>query len=290
VSDRRPSSAIRRILVALDASPHSLKALETAVEFAARMQAELAGLFVEDIELLRLAESPYASEILYPSATIAPLHRAGMESKLRAHSEQARKALAAAADRARVSWSFRTARGDVTSEVLAAAAEADLLAMAALGGSLGRGFGLGSAALELALNTIPVLLLPVHGLPFKGDLLVLYDGSRDARRRIPFARELARAGANRITVLIAAADNERAMRMQDELAAMLDDCGAEVNYRSFDPKDEAALLRAVKAEKAGVLLLTGRKSLEKLPRLEKFLGEREIPVLLLCNGREAEAE
>lgn len=279
---------IRRILVALDASPRSLAALDAAVEFAARMQAELAGLFVEDVELLRLAESPFAREILCPSATVAPVHRAGMESKLRAQSERAKKALAAAADRARVPWSFRTARGHLASEVLAAAAEADLLALAAIGCAFGQGFRLGSSALERAASTIPVLLLPERGLPFKGDLIVLYDGSHDAKRRISIAADLAHAGVNRITVLLAAADKERAARMRDDLDPVLKEAGAEVHYRSYDPKDEATLLRAVKAEGASVLVLPGRKSLEKLPRLEKFLGESEMPVLLLCEASEAE--
>jgi nucleotide-binding universal stress UspA family protein len=281
---------IRRILVALDASPHSLTALEAAVEFAARLQAELAGLFVEEVELLRLAESPFAREILYPSATVAPMHRAGMESKLKAQSERAKGALSAAAERARVPWSFRTARGHFVSEVLAAAAEADLLAMSGMGGSCGRGFRFGSTALDLAVSAIPVLLLPALGLPFKGDLLVIYDGTPDAKRRISIAAELARSGVNRITVLLAASDKESAVQMQDELDPVLNAAGAEVRYRSFDPKDEAALLRAVKAEGAGVLVLPGRKSLEKLPRLERFLGETEVPLMVLCEGSETEAE
>ncbi|MGB7837261.1 MAG: universal stress protein, partial [Terrimicrobiaceae bacterium] len=59
---------IRRILVALDASAHSRAALEAACELALGLDAELSGLFVEDINLLRLAQLPFASEISYPSA------------------------------------------------------------------------------------------------------------------------------------------------------------------------------------------------------------------------------
>ena len=52
----------RRILVALDASPHSLAALEAAAELAASLRAELIGLFVEDANLLRVAGFPFARE------------------------------------------------------------------------------------------------------------------------------------------------------------------------------------------------------------------------------------
>lgn len=283
------TSAIRRVLVALDASPQSLAALEAVAEFAARMQAELAGLFVEDVELLRLADSPHAREVLLPSATVVRLERAGMESKLRAHSERARTALANAAKRARVPWSFRTARGHVASEILAAITEADLLAMVTAGCSLGRHFRFGSAALEVAENTLPVLLLHAHGALPHGHLLVLYDESPAAKRRISIAAELAGAGKNRITVLIAEADQRKVQQMQDELEALLAGTGVEVRYRPFDPDDEAALLHAVKAEKAGILVLPGRKSLKKLPQLMHFLEQREIPALLLCDKAETEA-
>ena len=49
---------MRRILVAVDASPHSLAALDAALRLAADLEAEIIGLFVEDINLLRLAGMP----------------------------------------------------------------------------------------------------------------------------------------------------------------------------------------------------------------------------------------
>jgi nucleotide-binding universal stress UspA family protein len=49
-------TTIRRILVALDASPHSFAALEAAAHLAAHLEAELFGLYVEDENLLRGAD------------------------------------------------------------------------------------------------------------------------------------------------------------------------------------------------------------------------------------------
>ena len=56
------TSDVRRILVALDASPHSHAALEEAAALAKPLQAELAGVFVLDAELLRLSALPVARE------------------------------------------------------------------------------------------------------------------------------------------------------------------------------------------------------------------------------------
>ena len=44
---------VERILVAIDTSPYGRSAMEAAAELAAEFQAELLGLFVEDVSLLR---------------------------------------------------------------------------------------------------------------------------------------------------------------------------------------------------------------------------------------------
>ncbi|MGD9028912.1 MAG: universal stress protein, partial [Anaerolineae bacterium] len=54
---------IRRILIALDASSHSIAALRAAARLASSLEAELHGLFVEDINLLRAAGLPMAREL-----------------------------------------------------------------------------------------------------------------------------------------------------------------------------------------------------------------------------------
>lgn len=272
---------IRRILVALDSSPHSLSALEAAVDLAASVEAELAGLFVEDIELLRMADSPFARELLYPSATAAPVNRATMERKLKAQSEQARAALAAAAQRAQVPWSFRTVRGHVTAEVLAAAGEADLLAMGKLGWSLGARVRIGSTALEVAMSTMPVLLLPEHRAFAKLPLLVYFDGSAAARRAILLSGQLVEPSKRGMTVLVAAGGPESALKLQQEVEALLIGKGIQVRYRRIDPEDESGLVRALRGEEAGILVLGSRELLQKLRPVEAVLRESEMPVLLL---------
>lgn len=281
---------IRRILVALDASPHSMAALAAAVELAARLEAELLGLFVEDVELLRLADSPYARELLYPLATEAPLNRASMESKLRAQSEQARQALAAAAKHSQVRWSFRTVRGDVASEVLAAATEADLLAMGKLGWSFGTQFRMGSTALQIAAGTTPVLLLSEHGMPPDVQPVVYYDASPAAKRGLLAAAELAKRGTKTLTLLLAAADQDDALTMRERVNAVLEGKNIEVRYRQIDPQDEVSLLRALKRERPGVLVFGGRELLKKLQPLEELLRETEMALLLLGDAEEPEAK
>jgi nucleotide-binding universal stress UspA family protein len=281
--------AIRRILVALDASPHSMAALEAAAELAAALRADLLGLFVEDVTLLHLADSPYAREILYPAATEAPLNRASMESKLRAQSEQVREALAAAAEHSRIQWSFRVVRGEVTAEVLAAASEFDLLAMGKVGWSLGPQARLGSTARELATSAIPVLLLPEQRLPSDPRLLVRYDASPAARLAVLAAKQLAKPGATDLTVLLAASNRDRALVMQDEVDHLLQGKKINVRYLQIDPDDKMSLLRTLGAQGPGVLILGDRDLLRDPDSLEALLRETQTALLLVGDGPERDA-
>ena len=98
--------SFRRILVALDASAHSLAALQAASEMAAWMESELVGLFLEDINLVRLAGLPFAREVGFPSAISRELDVVAMERALKLVAVQAKQAIAATAERAHVPWSF----------------------------------------------------------------------------------------------------------------------------------------------------------------------------------------
>jgi len=67
--------ALRRILVALDASRSSLEALRAAAALAARMGAELECLFIEDVNLVRLGQLPVARQVTLTGGAAAPSSR-----------------------------------------------------------------------------------------------------------------------------------------------------------------------------------------------------------------------
>ena len=290
MSEPGRAAEIRRILVALDASPHSLPLLKVAAELASKMEAELLGLFVEDIELLRLADSPYACEFLYPSATQTPLSRATMEFKLRTLSEIARKALAAAASRARVQWSFRTVRGEILPEVLAAAGEADLLAISEAGGPLGRPRRVASTALELAAGAAPVLLIPARGIAPGARVAVYFDGSPGSRFGLLVSARMAAATQDGITVLIGAGDAASASARKEEAARLLKGENLKTRYRVISPEDITALVRTLRAERPGIFILGGLEPREKQQWAELLLRDTTMALLLLGNSETSPPE
>jgi nucleotide-binding universal stress UspA family protein len=245
------------------------------------MEAKLLGLFVEDVSLLRFADAPYAREILFPSAAEVPLTRTSMESSLRAQSEWVRETVAAVAQRAQVSWSFRTVRGRVTEEVLAAAGEVDLLAIGKVGWSLGTQARLGSTALKVATSSVPVLLLSGRAVPSQFHFVTYFDRTPAANRALLAAAQLAEVCKRSLTILIAATDQKSIEHMRQDLEAILQGRHIEVRYRQIDPQDEMSVRRAMKGEQAGILVLKGQETIRKLETLESLLRENDIALLLL---------
>jgi len=119
--------AVKRILIALDTSRRGQPALQAAARLAAGTGAELAGLFVEDINLLRLAGLPFAREMGMLAGSRA-LGLPDVERALRVEAARAQRMLAEAARESQAHWTFRIARGQMVVEALAEAA--DLLVMA----------------------------------------------------------------------------------------------------------------------------------------------------------------
>jgi hypothetical protein len=126
VSDEAP---FRRVLVALDASRESRHALETSAEIAGRLRAELVGLFVEDLNLLRMAALP-ASRVLAPGSGACELDVPTIERALRVAADELREVVDAIARRSARPCEFLIARGLVASEVASRSAAGDLVVVA----------------------------------------------------------------------------------------------------------------------------------------------------------------
>jgi nucleotide-binding universal stress UspA family protein len=283
MSEREGGFNLRHILVALDASAHSLAAVEAAADLAAAMQAEMDGLFVEDINLIRLASLPCTREVRH-TASVASLDLEQMERALKAQAAEARQALAAAARRAHVQWSFRVARGRVAHEVLAAAAAADLVTLGKLGRSRSPQARLGSTALRV-LAGAPVALLLVErrrvGAYRLRRVLVVYDGSEGAGRALDAAARLAEASRISLTVLLLADDSGAMQDMKLVAAHAIERRSIEVRWQALPWAEGFNLLRVIQSDEAALLVLS--LSSPQLPEatVGKLLEHVTNPVLLI---------
>jgi nucleotide-binding universal stress UspA family protein len=272
---------IRRILVALDASPHSLAALEAAVELAARFRAELLGLFVEDVNLLRLAELPFAREVGLFSATRRRLDTVEIERELRVQARQVQRSFTVTVKRKEVRGSFRVARGVITSELLTAASKADVLILGKAGWSLARPKRLGSVARAVLSEAPSSTLILQRGTRLGLPALVVYDGSPLAQKALAAAASLVEGEDGRLTVLLLADGLDRARRLQAQADELLRGRELEVRYRSLTESSIPKLTHLVRTEKTGTLVLPARSSILQDETLVEFLDEIEVPVLLV---------
>ncbi len=274
-------ATMERILVALDASGPSLAALEAAAQLAAAHRAEIHGLFVEDRALLRLADAPLVREVGYASASRRAIGVGAMERSLRAVAAQARRALAAAAEASRLRWEFRVARGSVVSELLGAAATADLVVLGRVSRADTQRRRLGSTAREvLAAATGSVLLQrrpPQAGRP----ILLVYDASLACRRALALLPRLQRMTSAELVIVIPAVDATEARRLEREAAGLLGHEGVRLRARRILALDPAELLAVVRAERAGLLVLARVAPLSEWSVLEPLLEAVDTSVLLV---------
>jgi len=207
-----------------------------------------------------------------------------MERALKAQAAEARQALAAAARRAHVQWSFRVARGRVAHEVLAAAAAADLVTLGKLGRSRSPQARLGSTVLRvLAGAPIALLLVQQWRVRARGlrPVLVVYDGSEGAGRALEAAARLAEASGVTLTVLLLADDSGAIQDLKLAVAHSLEGRSIEARWQALALAEGHNLRRAIQSDEAALLVLSLSSARLTRAAVGKLLEQVTNPVLLI---------
>ena len=271
---------IRRILVALDASQHSLEALKAAVNLASSLEAEvLEGLFVEDVNLLKIAGLSIAREVRYPFNVAARLEPARMERQLRAQATQARQALVTACERKHIKWSFRVVRGEVARKVLEAAEEADLLSLGMASRPLFRRSQAGSTARAAAMGSSRSVLIIPQGADIRPPIVVAHDGSSSMQQTIKLAARLAQHVGDYLSVLVLSNAPSTSKQIQTEISEWLQGQDMMIHYRELVGSGVHSIVEAVRTEGSGVLVLKG--SILPKEDIQVLLDEVNCPVMLI---------
>lgn len=249
----KPAGRGERIWVALDSASQSDRALEVAALLAHGASAELAGLFVEDIDLLRLAGLPLAAVMSPFSAIMRPLGFAELERQLRSQAAGLERELARLARGAGLSWSFEVRRGKPLAEALSLPA-ADVMVIA------GRRL------------TAPLPARPGRARATgRGSVILVQDASPAAARALALARELAaRLGAT-LEVIADSEDRAASARLA---AAVRETPGMVVHAAGGD--------LAAQARRADALLVLSVRhpAASTLDLLQDLVPEMRCPLVL----------
>lgn len=280
MSQEQTELIIRRILVALDASPNSQAALDAAANVAALLNAELVGMFVEDINLLRVAQLPFVREVSFPLAEMREIDEEKMERHWHRLAREAKRQLIELANQWNVSWSFDIGRGSVSDQILAAAQDMDLLAIGRLGRSVLRQMRLGSTARSVLQRGKQSILLMHSMADLDQPVLLIFDGSAPAYRALGVAAALAKKSAS-LRVLIWTADRDLAQQYKNEIVGRLGEQELEISYRRFYPADMNRLIKFLQESNLGLLIVGVADTQLAEPEMQSLLELIERPILII---------
>lgn len=272
---------VRRIVVAADSSPQGRAAMEAAAALAGALGVNVEGLFVEDVNVLNVAELALGHQLNVISGQARAFDRAALECELRAEAARARRVLEAFALRQRVSVSFRVVRGRVGPEVIAAAGEADLLVLGTTSRSIGAFGRPGSTAVAAAAGATGSVLLLRYGRTIAGRALVAFDGSEGARLAVEAAVRMTRDREDALTVVLIAPTADTAAQLEADVRRMCAATGTTVRFRHIDALDLPATCRLTHESKADVLILAADSPVLLHRQHGRLLADAGCPVLLV---------
>ena len=266
--------AIHRIAIALAAEGADHSALAAAAQLAASMQSELAGLFVEDINLLRLAGLPFAREFSHFTSLERRLESGEIERQLKAQATAAQRALALAAERAGVPWSFRVARGLMGAALLEIALEADVIALGATRRELVQHTDLWALAEGIAGRSRRPVSRAVAS-----PVVAVLKPSAEASRILQVAANQAVAAQRPLTVFIAADTPEGFTQLREQAVGQLGDRPAQ--FRRLSRAGLAEMLAAVRAESPWLLVLAADETVLEQSAIQALCEQLNCPALLV---------
>jgi nucleotide-binding universal stress UspA family protein len=264
-----PERPIRRILVALDASPHSRAALDAAARVASDVGAGLQGLFIKDESILRAARLPVAEEVRAFTRDPNEVGPGRMKRQLRYQAEQAKALLQQAAERADLPHDFTVAEGRVADELLAAAGDADLLTLGKTSHRSSRR-RLGVTARTVLSNASLPVLVAREPIARRRPLVTYFDGSD------------ATTAALRMAALLAGHSNGRELKRLR--AGVLERYAPQVPrliLRALDRPSPGRLAAVARSEEGGLVVVPGTLPAHDDVTLQSFLYELDSPVLVV---------
>jgi nucleotide-binding universal stress UspA family protein len=260
---------IRRIVVTLDTSEAGRPGLDIAVRLAAVLGAELEGVFVEDINLIRLSGLPFLREVRACSLVEEVISTESMQRDLRALARQAERMLLEAAQAMGVGCSFRVWRGSAAMETLSTSFEADIIV------------SLRSLRLPTAYRAMPVISARESAAAGAvGAINVLLSDSPQADKALTAACRLAQDLGAEVRVLLPAEESlETSLhRRASELLAAH---AQRASFIRLGSDTAAALATAMQASPNGVLVTEVDHPLLRHAGLANCLERLRCPVLFV---------
>jgi hypothetical protein len=273
--------ARQSIMIALDPGAPGRASLEVVGCLVDHRGRHLLGVAIEDAELLALARSRLATEVVLSGAA-RPLERSRLERQLRAQSAAIRRTFETEAARLGYSYAFKVLHGSVAARLRDEAVAAEMLVV-----ELPSPFASHQAAWsaridQLAETDLPAVLYARLGAAKRKGLVALVEEAGDLETIVRMAGSLARGGALAPTVLLGERSHVAEHDVRTALESALQEQSVHLRLVRSATIEAVSLSQITQASDARILVVPGRITRAD-PRFVRELLRRTSCSILLVN-------
>ena len=253
--------------------------LEVATRFAHTFRGELHGLFVENEELLALAQMPFAREISLTGGHTRTLSLDVVRKEMEAASAAMEREFERLTRAARVQARFEVVRGAAEEMLRKAMEDTGILA-------IGEPLALAAPGMfpELLAEFINVTGIVVVGCEARrahGPVLTVIDPSSDVAMLVDTAEQIASEGAQEVILLITGAQRSELERLEAEARAALD-AGTHYRFERIGAVTSRSLGALAQRHEGGLVIAhIGGPVAESGIQASRFACALDCPLLLL---------
>lgn len=251
-------SRSKRIVLALDHS-HDPQALALALLLARHLHCDIETLFVEDTDLLRLAQLPFSREVSLQSAILRPIDSERLQRELRQQAQESKRRLEQASHKNQIQSSFAVVR-DSVSDLLQSIAQPDYFIL---------GRRPQTPSWEVSVN---------------GPIITLFDGSKESQLALQTAARA--APRNQLLVLVPTKSIEGFNQLQQQAFSQLQSLATSARFLTIPGDDITIISETVRSYRASTLILPYRKQFTEKRALTTLLERWGGSLLLVrhANG------
>ena len=244
----------RRILVSMSLSVTPRNVERTLASLWTRAPAEIAGLFIDDLEALNLSRLPVSREIRYDDASTRVPDPADMQRQIQAHMHRIRAVFEARARTMNVASTFRVARGPLVPSLLEASAGFDVLVLASSRDSIGQRLSLRMQIPTLLEKGPRTLIIVREPSQRTGSIAVVYRDTEGGRAALQTAMDIASGEKLPLSVLLPAADAPQRAELRAQAATHIGAHPA-VSFQGLQDGEATTIAEATARAAARALVL-----------------------------------
>lgn len=280
---------VDRILVSLDTSKHSFAALKAAIELGRHYDAELKGVFIEDITLLSLAEMGFRQEVGEYSATVRDISKDGMTRAIFVQSRWIIRTFQKMINQTNLTGDFAILRGKVSETIERESEQCDLLILGKSGTNPLHSRHLGSTAKAIIRNQKKPLLLVEEDNILGHPMILLYHESSLGQIALESAADLLAPGET-LVILLDKEDHKSFINHKQAISEWASKKKINITYQTYTNRSFDRFLQGIQGIKTGLFILPHIQELQDRRIAELVLENVSLPILLIRAGKVSTAK